>query len=310
MPAPGASSGSRGPRLAVATRRRSWLLLEPLVAALLWGGVFAAAKIGMREIPLLTFIAVRLLVATALLLAIAGEVGWLRAARPAWRDLIGAGLAQTTFQVMLMLGITHTSAALSAILLATAPLLTGAWLGITGRERLVARQWLGLGLGVAGVALLVGADGLSGSGTLVGNLVAVGAAVAWAWYGIAIGPLARAIGPVRASAATVGMATLLLLPFGLSQAGSVAWGQVSWSAWLGLLYGATLGLVVATALWVRSVQRYGTQATMNYGYVEPVAAVVIAAALLGEVLQPVQAAGAVLALLGVYLASNPPSMRG
>jgi len=292
--------------LAVDTRRGSWLLAEPLIAALLWGGVFAAAKIGLREIPLLSFIAARLLIATALLLLIAGGAGWLRGARPRWRDLVGAGLAQTSFQLMLLIGIAQTSAALSAILLATAPLLTAAWLGITGKERLVGRQWLGLGLGLAGVVLLVGADGLSGSGTIVGNLVAFGAAVTWAWYGLAIGPLARSIGAVPASAATVGMAALVLLPFGLSQASTVDWSQISPGAWAGLLYGAILGLVAATALWVRSVQRYGTQVTMNYGYVEPVAAIIIAAVLLGELLRPVQGVGAVLALLGVYLASTPP----
>jgi drug/metabolite transporter (DMT)-like permease len=263
----------------------------------------------MREIPLLSFIAARLVIATVLLLVIGGGVGWLRAGRLAWRDLLTAGLAQTSFQVMLLIGIAQTSAALSAILLATAPLLTGAWLGLTGKERLVGRQWLGLGLGLAGVALLVGADGLSGSGTLVGNLVAFGAAVTWAWYGLAIGPLARGIGAVPASAATVGMATLILLPFGLSQASSVDWSQISLGAWLGLLYGAILGLVAATALWVRSVQRYGTQLTMNYGYLEPVAAIIIAAVLLGELLRPVQGVGAVLALVGVYLASTPPGER-
>ena len=61
---------------------------------------------------------------------------------------------------------------------------------------------------------------------------------------------------------------------------------------------------LATLLWVRSIQRWGTQATMNYGYVEPVAAIVIAAALLGEALHPAQGFGAVLALTGVYLASE------
>jgi drug/metabolite transporter (DMT)-like permease len=158
-----------------------------------------------------------------------------------------------------------------------------------------------------GVVLLVGADGVNGSGTFLGNLVAFGAAIAWAWYGIAIGPLARGIGSVPASAATVGMATLVLAPLGLTQVGTVDWTSVSLAAWGGMLYGAILGLVAATALWVRSVQRYGTQVTMNYGYVEPVAAIIIAALLLGELLRPVQGAGAALALLGVYLASSKPS---
>jgi drug/metabolite transporter (DMT)-like permease len=289
--------------------QRPLILVEPLVAAILWGGVFAAAKIGMREIPVPSFVTVRLLIATAVLLAIVGGIGWLRQPRMPWSALINAGLAQTSFQVLLIQGIFQTTAALSAILLATAPLLTAAWLGITRAERLGPRQWSGLGLGLGGVALLVGVDGLSGGGTLVGNLIAFGAAVAWAWYGLAIGPLARAIGPISASASTVGMAALVLLPYGAGEALSFPWSEVTLAGWGGLLYGAVLGLCLATALWVRSVQRWGTQATMNYSYLEPVAAIVIAAAVLGEVLRPIQGVGAVLALVGVYLASSQPSEK-
>jgi drug/metabolite transporter (DMT)-like permease len=295
----------QGPAATSSTRPRFRILVEPLVAALLWGGVFAAAKLGMQEIPVPSFLVLRLVIATALLVVIAGGVGWLGSLRASWRVLIAAGLAQTTFQVLLLQGINQTSAALSAILLASAPLMTAAWLGVTGVERLVPRQWLGLGMGLAGVALLVGVDGLSGGGTLVGNLIAFGAGAAWAWYGLAIGPLARAVGPIRAACATVGMAALVLLPFGIGEVPSLSWSQVSITGWAGLLYGAVLGLVVATALWVRSVERWGTQATMNYSYLEPVAAVVIAAVLLGELLRPIQGVGAVLALLGVYLASAP-----
>jgi drug/metabolite transporter (DMT)-like permease len=295
----------QGPARTPRARPRVRILIEPLAAALLWGGVFAAAKLGMQEIPILSFITLRLLIATTLLLVFVGGSGWLGSLRTSWRALMTAGLAQTTFQVLLLQGINQTSAALSAILLASAPLLTAAWLGLTGKEQLLPRQWLGLGLGLAGVALLVGVDGLSGGGTLVGNVIAFGAGVAWAWYGLAIGPLARAVGPIRATCGTVGMAALVLLPFGIGEVVTFTWTQVSPTGWAGLLYGAVLGLVLATALWVRSVERWGTQATMNYSYIEPVAAVVIAAILLGELLRPIQGVGAILALLGVYLASAP-----
>jgi drug/metabolite transporter (DMT)-like permease len=295
----------QGPAAPPRSRPRTRVLVEPLVAALLWGGVFAAAKLGMQEIPFSSFLTLRLVIATTLLVIIAGGIGWLGSLRTTWRPLIAAGLAQTTFQVLLLQGINQTSAALSAILLASAPLMTAAWLGLTSKEQLAPRQWLGLGLGLAGVALLVGVDGLSGGGTLVGNLIAFGAGVAWAWYGLAIGPLARAVGPIRAACGTVAMAAIVLLPFGIGELAAFPWSQVSITGWAGLLYGAVLGLVVATALWVRSVERWGTQATMNYSYLEPVAAVVIAAVLLAEMLRPIQGVGAVLALLGVYLASAP-----
>ena len=83
-----------------------------------------------------------------------------------------------------------------------------------------------------------------------------------------------------------------------------SWGAVSSGAWAGLAYSAILGLAVPTALWVRSVGRYGTQATMNYGYIEPVAAVVVAAIILHEMLGPIQVLGSLLALAGVFLATD------
>lgn len=267
--------------------------------------MFTAAKLGMREIPVLSFITARALLAAALLLASSGGFRRPGTDGPIWRPLASAGLAQTSFQLLFLQGLHQTAAGISAVLLASAPLITAGWLAITGQERLARRQWVGLGLGLAGVALVVAADGLSSTASLTGNLVALGAAVAWAWYGLTIGPLTASIGPVRAAGGTVGVASLVLAPFGLVEATTVAWAQVSLTAWAGLLYGAVFGLAIATALWVRSVERWGTQPTMNYGYVEPVAAVVFAALILQEGLLPIQGAGAVLALLGVYLASAP-----
>jgi drug/metabolite transporter (DMT)-like permease len=63
-------------------------------------------------------------------------------------------------------------------------------------------------------------------------------------------------------------------------------------------------MVMAMALWGRSIHRFGPQQPMIYVYLEPVSAVVIAAALLGEALRPLQAVGALLAFMGVGLASS------
>ena len=72
--------------------------------------------------------------------------------------------------------------------------------------------------------------------------------------------------------------------------------------WLNLR--ATLGMVMAMALWGRSIHRLGPKQTMIYLYLEPVSAVLIAAAVLGEALHPLQAVGALLTFLGVALASS------
>jgi drug/metabolite transporter (DMT)-like permease len=63
-------------------------------------------------------------------------------------------------------------------------------------------------------------------------------------------------------------------------------------------------MVMAMALWGRSIHRLGPKQTMIYVYLEPVSAVVIAAAVLGEALRPIQAVGALFTFVGIALASS------
>jgi len=100
------------------------------------------------------------------------------------------------------------------------------------------------------------------------------------------------------------VAALCCTPLVLVETQNYAWRSVSWEAWAGLVYGATLGMVAAMALWGRSIHRLGPKQTMIYIYLEPVSAVIIAAAVLGEALHPLQAVGALLTFVGVGLASS------
>ncbi|HEX3723257.1 MAG TPA: DMT family transporter, partial [Nitrolancea sp.] len=156
-------------------------------------------------------------------------------------------------------------------------------------------------------ALVVGGGGLSvSSHYLSGNLLELAAAGAWVWYSIAVGPVVRALGALRATGASMALATLLILPFAAPEMWHVAWGTVSWEAWLGLIYGATAGMVVAMSLWGRSIHRLGPRQTMLYTYVEPCSAVIVAGLVLGESLGLSQGIGAVLAFGGIWLSSARP----
>ena len=106
----------------------------------LWGGVYPGAKLGLHEIPVLSFTALRILVAMVMLFAAAGGGQALLLPRSLWLLVLRAGLAQTVFQLLLIAGLRWTTAANSAILLATAPLLTAGRLAVTGRAALGSRQ--------------------------------------------------------------------------------------------------------------------------------------------------------------------------
>lgn len=296
-----------GARLSGAAGRRAggWILAEPLLAVVLWGGIYPGARLALREISVVDFTFLRLVLATAVLAAI-----WLPRRRSVprgfWRPILLAGIAQAAFQILLVGSLRWTTAGQSAILLAASPLLTAAWLALRGGETLDGRRWTGLSAGIAGVALLVrGAAGALDAPRMLGDLLALGAAAAWSWYSFAVSPVVEAAGTWQATGWAMGIAMLLFAPLALSDVARHAWVAVSWPAWAGLVYGGTAGMVVAMALWGRSLHRFGQRQTMVYVYLEPVSAVVIAAIVLGESLTPVQAAGALLTLAGVWLASGP-----
>jgi drug/metabolite transporter (DMT)-like permease len=282
-----------------------WLHLEPLLAVVLWGGIYPGVKLGLRDIPALSFTDLRLLLAMVVLFLVSGSVQALILRRALWKPLLNAGLAQAVFQLFLIAGLQRTSAGNGAILLATAPLLTAGWLAWRGQGPLRKRQYYGLGLGFIGVGLVVQGGGIRLTWShLSGDLLALGAAGAWAWYGLAIGPFVGVMGTVPATGWTMVVAAILFTPFSLVELSGYPWRWVSWQAWAGLIYGGTAGMVMAMALWGRAIHRLGPQQTMLYVYLEPVSAVVIAAAVLGEVLIPIQAAGALLTFLGVGLGSS------
>jgi len=281
-----------------------WIRLEPLLAVVLWGAIYPGARLALREIDVADVTFLRLLLASAVLAAV-----WLPRRRPVpsgfWRPVATAGVAQAVFQILLVGGLRWTTAGQSAILFAAAPLLTAAWLAARRGETPNRRGWFGLVAGIAGVALVAsGGTGSLDASRLFGDLLALGAAAAWSWYCLAIAPVVAAVGTWQATGWGMTIALVLFAPLALPDLARHAWGAVSWPAWAGLAYGATAGMVVAMALWGRSLHRFGQRQTMVYVYLEPVSAVVIAAILLGESLSVVQAAGALLTFAGVWLASD------
>ena len=280
-----------------------WLQPAPLIAVVLWGGIYPAAKVALQDFPVLSFTALRLALATVVLFIASGHARQLALPPGQWKSLLNAGLAQTVFQILLVAGLDRTTAGNSAVLLATAPLLTALWLMVTRRDRLTRRQWSGFYLGLAGVALVVGGGVSIARAYLWGDLLALAAAAGWAWYGLAVSPLVRDLGALRATGWTMLVGTLIFVPLASPDLHEQAWGDVSWGAWAGYLYSATAGMVVAMALWGRAIHHLGPRQTMLYVYLEPVSAVVVAAVVLGEVFTPMQAVGALLTFIGMWLAS-------
>jgi drug/metabolite transporter (DMT)-like permease len=130
----------------------------PLVFVLLWSTGFIGARLGLPHSEPLTFLFVRYLLVVALLLALSvmSKAPWPQ--RP--RDWFHIGLSGLLIHGVYLGGVfiaisMGLPAGMAALVVGLQPLLVAIGAGFVLDETVQRRQWLGLVLGLAGVALVV-----------------------------------------------------------------------------------------------------------------------------------------------------------
>ena len=144
--------------LAAPTRPPSWLAFAPALFVLLWSTGFVGAKYGLPYAPPWTFLAIRLVIVAALLAlwAVLRREPW-----PAsWTEvghiaLVGILLHGVYLACVYLAFSWGLEAGTSAVIVSIQPLLVAALAGPLLKERVTARQWLGLVLGLVGVTVVV-----------------------------------------------------------------------------------------------------------------------------------------------------------
>jgi drug/metabolite transporter (DMT)-like permease len=80
-----------------------------------------------------------------------------------------------------------------------------------------------------------------------------------------------------------------------------AWTTLPAQAWLGIAYSGIFALVIAYLIWYRGIKLIGPTRTSMYSNLQPVFAVLVAWAVLGEVPTLAQGAGAAAVMAGLLL---------
>lgn len=280
--------------------------LPALGAIAIWGLNVATMKVTVAEIDPFLVAIMRMGIAGAVLMAMAQRAeGDVSVARSHWPRLlliscVGTGVSCALWQV----GLKMTTATNASLISNISPIFAMAMAVAIGQERLMPRRVAGVLVGVAGVALVVQADGLSLHGdAIVGDLLVVASSIAWASYSVFGVALLRVYSPLRVSAWANLLASVFLLL--LSPVGVISWdvSHASPVAWAGVAYSVVFASMLAKLFWTRAVSDLGASGSTVYGYLNPVFAVSFAALLLGERLGMMQAAGAALVLGGVTLST-------
>lgn len=286
---------------------RQVLLL--LAAAALWGGAYPFVGLALSGFGPLSVVFLRCALAAAALAAIALAQG--ESARVAWSELRGrpgsAVLLSITSVaapfVLIAVAQQRLPSGVTGVLVAATPICVALLAPrFDPGERVGPRQALGLGIGAAGVALVVGADALDSPAQLGAAMLVLMAAASFAAGGIVarrryegVPPLARALVSLALAAA------FALAPAAIEIAGRPAPGPraVAGVLVLGMVCTA-FGMLAYFAL----IAAAGPGRAALTTYLGPVASLALGAALLGEAVTPGAVAGLGLVLAGVTLAAR------
>lgn len=282
-----------------------------LLAAFLVGTDFVAVKYALRGLPPLVLVPLRYVVAGFLILVLLrltrGKIGVGAKGLPimAGLGLVGVALNQAGYTA----GLSLTSGSNGALIFATAPV-WGLLLGILlGLERGTWRGTLGVGLAVAGVALVVSGGLGTEEASVGGDLLVCLSAFSWGAYTVLSLPVLRRFDPLAVAGWTMLLGGAATVPLaltgvpGLSEPlSSVAWGAVGARSWAAAVYSTVLASGFAIAAWQINVSRLGANRVLVYMYLVTLFGLLCSMLLLGESLGVEKVVGAAVILLGVYLA--------
>jgi drug/metabolite transporter (DMT)-like permease len=285
------------------TSRRRWF--DSLLAwyfVSVWGSGFIATKVGLQYAAPFTFLSLRYLFGLSCLVPL---VLVLRPAWPATRAQLAHVLVAGLLMHAANLGGSHYAqylgmpAGITALILALQPLLTAIIVSRWMHQRLGARQWLGVALGLAGVALVVWHK-IDVRALTLASLFCVGLSLA----AVTAGTLYQ-----RVFCPSVDLNGAALLQFGISLAvlAPLAWAveglRVHW-AWQ--MFAAIAFLVILASILavnaLHTLMRHGeaTRVT-SLMYLTPVFAVVLELLMFGVVPTPLSLAGIAVTCLGVAM---------
>jgi drug/metabolite transporter (DMT)-like permease len=274
--------------------KRGWILFLSL--GVLWGMPYLLIRIAVQEIDPLVVAGTRTFLGALLLLPIALHRKELAPAFRHWKWLLAFTLIEMSVPwVLLGHAERHLTSSTAGLLIAVVPLFAAIIVSRLGHERLEPRRMFGLGVGFAGVALLVGLD------IEFTDLLAVAATIVVSLC-YAIGPIiidrklkdVPAIGVITASLI---LATLLYSPFMPMLWPAHFSAKAAWSvAGLGVL--CTAG---AFMVFFALIAEVGPARATVITYVNPAVALILGALVLNEHLTIGMAIGFPLVILGSYL---------
>lgn len=279
--------------------------LIAIFTVIVWGTTFIASKLLLEVYSPVQIMLMRFVLAYVIL--------WALRPRPLildWRNelyfivlgFFGCSLYFLTENTAL----TYTLASNVSILVATAPILTAVLAHvILPDEKLRGSTFLGFGIAILGVALVVF------NGTVIlklspkGDLLSIGAALCWAMYSVLLKRKVGQYDEVLLTRRVMLWGFFTALPMALAEGSPFSLAPLSDGTMLFcVLFLGVIGSGICYALWSTATRRLGIVMVNNYIYINPFSTMIAAGIVLHENISLMGACGAVLILLGVFVSDR------
>ncbi len=283
---------------------RQKAFLSIFLYSLLGGAMAAVTKVGLSQIPPLSFAFIRFLVATVIVTPFI----WKR--REFFiKDLKTLGpfsVLATLNIIFFILGIKLTTANISQILYAAVPIIAAVLTHFVLEENQSLRKISGIVLGFIGVFLVIFLPILEKgkfSGDLLGNFLLVLAVISWSLYMMLSKKAQKTHSPYHIVSIFIIITAIVLSPFFLYESISQYgwWTKINIPAILSILYVVLAGTIATYLLNQYSIKHGGVIFASMAFYLSPLFGFFAAFILLGEQLTPILIFGGIATLFGVYL---------
>jgi drug/metabolite transporter (DMT)-like permease len=277
-------------------------LLLALGAA--WGASYLFIKIGIGEIPPLTFVALRLSLGAVIMVLLLRVLGYpVPRTWRQWRGFAVMGFFSGAVPwTLISWGEQYISSGLAALLQATMPIFTVIMAHFAVRDETMTRaKVLGVVVGFVGVGLLMLPDLRVGvQASLLGQLAIVGSSASYAAGAIFARREFRGQSPLVSTMGQLATGALMMLPISLLVDRPFDLSP-SWPAIGSLLALTVVGTVLAYVIYYALIERTSATFVSTVTYIIPVNGLLLGALVLGESLEVGLWVSLGFILLGVLL---------
>lgn len=277
-----------------------------LLVAFIWGINPPIMKVGLVFLPPMAYNALRMLLASAISVAVLFLPGVYRPLdRADWPKLLLVSIVGFfVFQMFFTVGVQHTTAGNASLLLGLLPV-SVAIINRVFRIEKISRQVLtGIGVTLCGVLFIVAGSGKEvnlGNTHLVGAAMLLMAQIGYGYYTVFSKPLIAKYSTYQISAGILVLSTILFVLVSLPELARTDWGAVPAAAWLSVLYSGAFAICIGNYLWIWGVGKLGSTRAALYNNLSPVFAIITGCVFLGETFGVLQFAGATAIFYGLYL---------